>query len=184
MKKTARTAFVLMWLLVATVTGYSQQGIFEAASEGNLAEVKWCLEHGYDLEAGATQNMTALWCAASCGHLDVVKFLVGKGANMNIGLGYCVGWTTPLMEAAEKGHLDVVKFLVKSGSDVNAHPKLGDTPLLLAARSGHLDVVKFLVDKGANVNKGDWHGGTPLKYATHYGKKDVAKFLKQHGAKE
>ena len=75
------------------------------------------------------------------GHLDVVKFLVKRGADV-------AQKNLALSSAVNKGHLDVVKFLVENGADVQARE---NSALRWAARYGHLEVVKFLVENGADV---------------------------------
>lgn len=182
MKKTARTALVIMCLLMAIATANSQEPqvlltIDQAAAKGDLATVKRELQKGEDVN-GEHAGTSLLSLATKNGRLEMVKFLVDKGANVNHG---AINGTAPLMLAATNGHLDVVKFLVDKGADVNAKDHKGGTPLMAAAREGHLDMVKFLVEKGADVNARGNDGETPLTLAT---KQDVVEFLKQHGAKE
>ena len=81
--------------------------------------------------------------AAIHGDLEVVKYLVAKGADVN---AMHRGGLTPLMTAATRGRLDVVKFLVDKGADVNARGNDGETPLTLATKQ---DVVEFLKQHGA-----------------------------------
>eukprot|EP00919_Chromeraceae_sp_WS-2016_P064169 GHVR01151800.1.p1 GENE.GHVR01151800.1~~GHVR01151800.1.p1 ORF type:complete len:107 (+),score=8.97 GHVR01151800.1:2001-2321(+) len=50
------------------------------------------------------------------GHLELVKFFIGKGANVNARDNNRV---TPLIWASEEGHLDVVKFLIEKGAEIN-----------------------------------------------------------------
>ncbi|KAG6823702.1 hypothetical protein H0H87_000480 [Tephrocybe sp. NHM501043] len=60
----------------------------------------------------------ALLCpVAQQGHLEIIKFLVEHGANVN-----AKGrWDeTPIHKSAEQGHHEIVKFLVEHGADVNA----------------------------------------------------------------
>jgi ankyrin repeat protein len=181
MKKTARTAFVFICLFMAFTIGYSQEPLVsltidQAAAKGDLATVKRELQKGEDVN-GAHAGTSLLSLATKNGRLDMVKFLVDKGANLNYG---SVNGTTPLMLAATNGHLDVVKFLVDKGADVNAKDHKGGTPLMAAVCEGNLDMVKFLVEKGAEVNARGNDGETPLTLAT---KQDVVEFLKQNGAK-
>ena len=49
------------------------------------------------------------------GHLEVVKFLVDKGANVSADNDYALRWS------ANGGHLEVVKFLVSQGADIRAN---------------------------------------------------------------
>ena len=98
-----------------------------------------------DLGANIDTNDDALKWASSNGHLEVVKFLVEKGANVHADDNYALGW------ASENGHLDVVKFLVEKGADVNAD---NNCALRWASKNGHLDMVnyiKYLIKKDTNA---------------------------------
>ena len=70
-------------------------------------------------------------------HFDVIKFLVEKGADLN--LRDSGNWTV-LMYASYIGHLDIVKYLIKEGAD----PKLREDIAILMALSNknmHLTVI-------------------------------------------
>src|SRR5690606_34115855 len=70
--------------------------------------------------------------AASNGHLEVVKYLVGLGADIHANNEYALRW------AAENGHLEMVKYLVGLGADIHVD---NEQALRGAAESGHLEVV-------------------------------------------
>ena len=72
------------------------------------------------------------------GHLDIVKYLVERGANIR------VDDDSSLRYASYNGHLDVVKYLVESGADVHVN---GDEPLRIATDNGHTEVVNYLKSK-------------------------------------
>lgn len=59
-----------------------------------------------------------LWCAAAAGHLDVVSYLLEKGANVN---ATTKTNSTPLRAACFDGHFEIVKYLVEhnSGESLN-----------------------------------------------------------------
>jgi len=85
-----------------------QVGLY-AAAEGDLAEVQRVFCHG-DVLVDDTDydGRTMLHLAASSGHLDVVRFLVLLGANIDVQ----DRWSgTPLDDATRHGFLDVVKEL-------------------------------------------------------------------------
>ena len=52
--------------------------------------------------------------AAEYGHLEIVKFLLENGADLNGNEG------AALSMASCNGHLDVVKFLIEMGVDIHA----------------------------------------------------------------
>src|SRR4051794_33634993 len=70
-----------------------------------------------DINGGARYT-TPLHEAAWGGHTEVVKLLIEKGADMNIGSSYKAPHT-PLQTAAEEGHYEVVELLLQRGADVN-----------------------------------------------------------------
>jgi ankyrin repeat protein len=53
--------------------------------------------------------------ASNHGHVDVVKLLLEKGADMTV--RNREGWT-PLHSASNSGHIDVVKLLLEKDADV------------------------------------------------------------------
>ena len=59
---------------------------------------------------------------ASNGYLEVVRFLVEKGADVNVANNT---GSTLVNAATDNGHLDVVKFLVEKGADITAANKDG-----------------------------------------------------------
>jgi ankyrin repeat protein len=87
--------------------------------------------------------------AASFGNLDIVKFLVEHGANVNAA-ATVAGFTgyTALIYASERGQVNVVKYLIKHGANINAKKKNGDTALSLAENNGHTEVARILREAG------------------------------------
>lgn len=118
--------------------------------------------------------------AAEANRLDAVKYLVGKGTDIN---EICPDGTS-LHIAARKNYADIAEFLIKNGANVNAkHPEnKGATPLVIAASSYRKDMMKLLINNGADVNAKDFYHGTPLHQAVSKEDKEMVQLLIDKGA--
>lgn len=85
------------------------------------------------------RSSTMLHAAAHGGHLNVVHFLLSKGASISTLNDV---HQTALQAAAENGHLEVVKALHEAGGVPD------QTALFQAAAKNRLDVVKYLLKMG------------------------------------
>ena len=102
---------------------------------------------------------TPLHSASFGGHLQVVRYLLQHGVNVNVRDSEN---DTPLLLASFKGHLDVVQCLLKHGADMNLLDFEHAAPLTWAAHFGHVNVVRLLLEHKAEVNTQDNNGWTPL----------------------
>jgi hypothetical protein len=150
---------------------------------GMTSSMKRMLEmKSIDVEAKLSDELgggTCMKLAAYCGHLDICRLLIDKGAQVNaIDSG---GWT-PLHWAAEQGHVEMVRLLCDRGADIEASNKYGSRPLHLAARNGHISAVKELIEvRNAEINARDNIGMTALSFAGDDVYTDVADYLVSHG---
>lgn len=58
--------------------------LFKSAENGNLEQVKQCLENGADVNAKSATGLTALLVASKEGHFEVAKLLIENGAQVGI----------------------------------------------------------------------------------------------------
>ncbi|KAG5041834.1 hypothetical protein AAZX31_05G232600 [Glycine max] len=120
----------------------------------NLLEVKdlslqrKLLESDFNLTIGNMETELAIRMnfAAHDGHLDLVKRLIGFGADPN---KTDYDGRTPLHISASKGYVDISSYLVEQGVNINCADKFGTTPLLEAIKNGHEEVASILVNAGA-----------------------------------
>ncbi|KAL8609317.1 hypothetical protein ACOMHN_048873 [Nucella lapillus] len=113
---------------------------------------------GNGVQQDDPNGVTPLHVASRCGSLDVVRCLVGVGANTRA--IDPEGWA-PIHLAAFYDHQPIIKMLVwKQGNmvELKAQDKLKSTPLLLAASSGALSALKCLICLGASVRCSDTAG--------------------------
>ena len=117
-----------------------------AVAANNQEMAALLLDHGANVETD-TSTLTPLMFAASGGNVDMIRFLVKRGAKVNRGVKE--GKQTALLSAIYGGHADAVQALVELKADVNAKTKDGDTPLKLAMKGDQDDIVKILKAAGA-----------------------------------
>jgi ankyrin repeat protein len=75
------------------------------------------LNRGPEIEVKTTDNVTALHCAASNGHLEVAKPLLDRGAEIE---AKGTDDRTALRFASEYGHEAVVQLLTEKRTDVKS----------------------------------------------------------------
>jgi hypothetical protein len=126
----------------------------EAAMLGFLAVTRCLVEHGADVNAVgefAGQHIPATLVAAEKGHVDIMSYLVEKGADPNVIAPN--NQSLLMLTIANHGHIDSVKFLVEHGADVN-YTRQGshgpETALTFAQGLHHGEEVEYLRAHGAH----------------------------------
>ena len=103
------------------------------------------------LESGADVNLgSALFRAAYCNHVDVVRLLLEFRAEVD--RREDAYGKTPLMAASEEGHEEVCRVLLDAGADVDASEEKGRCALYYACAHGHTSTAQLLLDHGADVS--------------------------------
>eukprot|EP01063_Lacrimia_lanifica_P029654 TRINITY_DN4571_c0_g2_i2.p1 TRINITY_DN4571_c0_g2~~TRINITY_DN4571_c0_g2_i2.p1 ORF type:complete len:1958 (+),score=649.53 TRINITY_DN4571_c0_g2_i2:78-5951(+) len=101
---------------------------FQHAFTGALADLQKIAIKAKDIDAyDRKRGATLVYTAARCGHLAVVKYLVGLGADVK--KRHKENGSTPLHSAAYGGHPDVIAFLLECDADREAKNKYGETAL-------------------------------------------------------
>ncbi|KAH8824083.1 ankyrin repeat-containing domain protein [Flagelloscypha sp. PMI_526] len=126
-----------------------------------------------------TKSTFPLEVASFAGNLEMVRFLIGKGAHVNQ-VGGDRG--SPLRAAALSGNLELVRYLVEMGAKVNAIWGFYGTALEASARKGHLGIVRFLIEKGGEVNLVGLDFATALQAGASSGNLELVRFLIENGA--
>ncbi len=100
-------------------TEYTSQDLWKAARVGDATRVVEILDSGIEVDAKTNYQATALAFAAERGHLEVVKLLVERGADVNNRDTFYNA--SPLSWAVMGPHPEVVAFL----KEHNAEPSFG-----------------------------------------------------------
>jgi len=120
-------------------------------------------------------DWTPLQHAAWNGHSQMVKYLIQRGAAVN--LSRKSTGATPVYLAAHRGYTDTVRVLIERKVDVNTPRKDGTTPVFIAAQQGHTDTIRLLADLKSDVNTPRKDGTTPVFIAAQQGHMDTIRLL-------
>ncbi|MEI0604084.1 ankyrin repeat domain-containing protein [Brachyspira alvinipulli] len=141
------------------IDGYDE--LMNAVSKGDMKALEKLIKDDTDLNK-QYDKITPLGLAAARNDKEMVKFLVEKGADINLEDGY--GYT-PLIISMKYRNIDLVKDIIDLKPDLNAIcSATGDTPLTYLVREVWFgtDACYYMIKNGADVNKKNKDGDTPL----------------------
>ena len=206
------------------VTGYGWSPLLVATQNRYYRLGAYLIDHGADVNLANQGGWTPLYLATDnrniesgdypvrkgdMDHLDFIKLLLDKGANVNARMKdstetrtvFTNQWldengATAFLRASQSGDLVLMKLLLAHGADPKIDTVLHVTALEVAAGIGWvegityewspeatLEAVKMLLDLGLDVNAQADTGRTALHGAAHKGRTDIIQVLVDHGAK-
>lgn len=145
-----------------------RSGVYKAAEEGNLEQIKKFIESGVDLNQRDEFGHTPLELAAFGEHANAAKILLEAGAMSSSYL---------LEEVLLHDDAETAIVLIEGGVTVNSKFEDGDTVLMMASASGLLSVARKLVAVGADVNAVNRHGSFALLNAARNGWHELFNYL-------
>jgi uncharacterized protein len=209
---------------VNQVSGYGWSPLLVATQNRYYKLGAYLLDHGADVNLANKGLWTPLYLATDnrniesgdypvrkgdMDHLEFIKLLLDKGANVNARLKdstetrtvFTNQWldengATAFLRASQSGDVVLMKLLLAHGADPKIDTALHVTALQVAAGIGWvegityewseastLEAVKMLLDLGLDPNVQADTGRTALHGAAHKGRSDVVQVLVDHGAK-
>ena len=121
--------------------------IHDAAQIGDERLMRRLLrDERVDISATTVRGKTALHCAATEGHAEIVRMLLDVGVEIDAKGG---GGYTALHLAAWWGREDVVRLLLEAGANVNTKGDDKTTARYLAATANHKSIQELLLEHGA-----------------------------------
>jgi len=168
----------------------AELNLYEASMTGRLETVKEMVsKKPADANSLSSDGFSALHLASFFGQIEVAKFLMQSGADVN-SVSKNMMKVTPLHSAAAHNQVEIVELLLKHGAKVNAKQEGGFTALHAAAQSGNLELAKLLLKNGAEQQAKSDKGKTPLDLTKEEGREAgpkegrerVARLLARTGA--
>ncbi|MEP7367694.1 MAG: ankyrin repeat domain-containing protein [Acidobacteriota bacterium] len=126
--------------------------LHEACATGIQARAETLLhEVPRMIDAHSPDGFTPLALACFFGHVELAKWLINRGANLDLAAKNQMQ-VAPLHAAVAGKKLEIVRALVEGGADVNARQHGGFTALHAAAQEGDEALTRYLLEKGADRN--------------------------------
>ncbi|TGK55548.1 ankyrin repeat domain-containing protein [Leptospira kanakyensis] len=139
MKLTISISFVLLFLVNCS----SDTVLIKNIKAGEVTQAAESIENNSpEWDKEGKFGLTPLHYASEYGHLDLVKKLIEKGADVNAESGTFYtfgkkeGYQTPLHLAIDYGHIEVAKYLISKGANINAKTYRNYTIMTIAWKKG------------------------------------------------
>lgn len=158
-----------------------KDAVFSAVIAGNLEILQVLWTKDVPVNGRGFAGGTLLMLAAD-GDLSVLKFLIGRGADVNLKDDE---GKTALMKAVESfqaANLSNVKYLIDHGADVNAVNNKGETALIIAVKKGDEEMTRVLLEKGSPVSVKDREGKSAWTCAVERANPALVSLLEKAGA--
>ena len=176
--------------LLVTVNIYSQESeLSSKASAGDIDAVKALVESGVNIDVqGKTYGYTPLLSACEHNYIDMVRYLLSKGADPNI---RAKDGSTAIIRAAGNAP-DAVELLLSAGADIDARADDGTgvvTQCLFGIlyKGYEMALADLLVPRVSNVDEAltsddSANGYTTLFWAVRDNHQPLAQLLIENGA--
>jgi len=167
---------VFLFLISTVMAGE----IHDAARNGDLDAVKTIIaENTNMINEKDDRDCTPLHFACDAGQMDMVRFLLANGADIN---AVDVDGDTPLHWAALAGKTEIVPLLIKNGAFLNAVNKNHQTPFHYVVLSRLPEAVQSLLKYDFDINARAYDSAAPLHYAILRNEIEMARMLLEKGA--
>jgi|GEM_PF-5820524 len=123
------------------LTEMAKHEFFKAIVSGNLKEVEIIHHSLRNPNAKGKRGKTALMAAAEKGHMDIIIFLVDKGADIRAKDDMGCNAT---VYAIRNGHLETVNYFLSKGVDPKGKTDSGIPYTTIAESNNHNEIAELL----------------------------------------
>jgi ankyrin repeat protein len=158
--------------------------VYAINAQASTEVIKLLLDQkGNDVNKITHDARTYVFWAANRGNVDVVEYLISKGANLNLEDSH---GSTPIGFAANGGQTNTKLYdaLIAGGANVKQKNQEGASVLLLGiANDKELALTNYFISKGLSLKDTDAAGNTAFNYVAKSGNIELMKTLIQKGVK-
>lgn len=155
MKRLLTITLLTLFVFCKTSGQTTTSQIKKLIKADDLKTISQLIENGLDINTTFKGQSTLLHFAAEYGKFDIAKFLVDKGANLNLQDN---AKNTPLMVSTSvfTQHDSISVLLINKGANLNIVGSSGSTALRntigIGGAGQQPNIFKLLIDKGADIN--------------------------------
>lgn len=156
----------------------TELSIFDACAIGKFDDVTLLVFKDPQLvNSFSVDGFTPLGLASYFGHEDIARFLILKGADVNVPSknGFNV---FPIHSAVAAGNFNITHMLLEAGAYPNVCQRSGVAPLHTAAQLGDIELIILLLEHGAEVSLRMEGGKLPSDLAAEKGFSEIAEILR------
>ncbi|WP_288020386.1 ankyrin repeat domain-containing protein [Tenuifilum sp.] len=173
-----RSLFLLLLFLLSFNRLHAQISaddsyVVSVIKSGNIAEIEQIIKTNGLEKKYFNNSHTLLTLAISQGNFSTAKYIIDKGANLNVVLKT----NTPLIICAIYDKDSIADYLLKNGANVNQYNIHKNTPLLYASRLGSIKTLNVLLKYRANPYFKNFQNYNSIEYAQVFGKDTVVSIL-------
>lgn len=162
--------------------------MWDTIRQGDLVQIVALIDADRERLHMTTVFGTWLHFAASQGQLEIVKYLVSQGLDVNARSETVSSGYTPINVAASDGRVEVVRYLLSCGANLDISRGSRENPLFGAVVGGHAEVVKLLVENGIDTkikyNTKTMRNMDALALAYELGRTDIVEILRPYSLGE
>lgn len=153
--------------------------LFEACAVGKFDTASLLIfQNPGSINTYSEDGFTPLGLACYFEHEDLARFLVMKGADVNLASknGFHV---FPIHSAVAANNVKISEMLLNAGAYPNVCQKAGMAPLHTAAQLGNIELIILLLEHGAEVGLRMEGGKLPADLAAEKGFNEIAEILRE-----
>ena len=182
MKKYLFKGFIVSSLiLLLSGCGANNEALHIPAGKGDLASIQQELAKGADVNAKDAAEQTPLMYASESGRLDIVKYLVENGADVNAKSFNKRARGTALIYASSNNRVDVMNYLLDHGANINeTTDPMEESSLFWTVAKGYVEGTELLLKRGIMVNLKNKKGETALDIGRKLNRTQLVNLIEQY----
>lgn len=162
-----RLVFLLLPIFVWANNGWNS--LHKAVYEGNIQAVQEAL-NTEDIDSTTTAGLSSLHMAVKKRDLEMLKFLIAKGANIDAqdNKGFSV-----LYYAVLQNNIPIAKYLLTHEANPNLKNNIGNAPMHNIAYNSRFEMLELFILFQADLKIENDHGMRPYHFAQRKGNKGM-----------